>query len=84
VKIGISSPVSSIVNVTSAPSERPIQFRCIVTTRSGQSTRSSTSSSKRCAYSVILKNHWVRSRRSTGVPHRSQRPWITCSLASTV
>ena len=49
VKIVISSPVSSIVNVTSAPSERPIQFRCIVTTRSGQSTNSSTSSSNRCA-----------------------------------
>ena len=49
VKISTSSPVSSIVNVTVAPSERPIQFRCMVRTRSGQSVSSSMSSSSRWA-----------------------------------
>ena len=33
---------------------------------------------------VILKNHWVSSRCSTGAPERQPRPSITCSLASTV
>ena len=39
VKTSISSPVSSIVKVTRAPSLRPIQLRCIVITRSGHSSR---------------------------------------------
>ena len=43
------SPVSAISNSTPAPSERPIQFRCMVMTRSGQSTNSSTSSRRRWA-----------------------------------
>ena len=33
---------------------------------------------------MILKNHCSSWRTSTGVPQRSQRPSITCSLASTV
>ena len=49
VKTSTSSPVSAISKVTLAPSERPIQLRCIVITRSGQSTSVSTSSSSRCA-----------------------------------
>ena len=42
------------------------------------------SASSRSAYSVILKYHWVSTRRTTSVPQRSQRPPTTCSLASTV
>jgi hypothetical protein len=34
--------------------------------------------------SVILKNHCVSSRCSTGAPERQPRPSMTCSLASTV
>ncbi|EFR84364.1 hypothetical protein NT04LM_2496, partial [Listeria monocytogenes FSL F2-208] len=44
------------LKVTSAPSERPIQLRCISLIFSGQSTRS-RSSSKRSAYAVILSIH---------------------------
>ncbi len=42
-----SSPVSSMRNVTSAPSERPIQFRCWVSTRSVQPSSSCAMSSSR-------------------------------------
>ena len=42
------------------------------------------SSSSRSAYSVILKYHWVSTRRMTSVPQRSHFPAMTCSLASTV
>ena len=48
VNTSTASPVSAISNVTLAPSERPIQLRCIVITRSGQSS-DSMSSSSRCA-----------------------------------
>ena len=84
VKTGSSSPEPWTVNVTRAPSERPIQLRCIVSTRSGHDSSVSISSSSASAYSVILKNHWVRLRDSTSAPQRSQRPSITCSFASTV
>ena len=71
--------------VTWAPSDRPIQLRCALMTRSGQvGARSSRSSSSSWAYSVILKYHWVSSRLVTSLPQRSHRPSITCSLASTV
>ncbi len=66
-----------------APSERPIQFRWAVLVVSDQSIQSRSSRS-RPAYSVILKNHWLRNRVPTGVPQRSHAPAITCSLASTV
>ena len=56
VKIWYSVPSSSHANVTSAPCERPIQLRCIVTTWWGQSIVSRSSSS-RSAYSVMRKNH---------------------------
>ena len=80
---GSSRP--STGNRISAPSERPIQFRCISSTRSGQLPSSGAmSDSSRSAYSVILKYHWVSSRRITSEPHRSHLPAITCSLASTV
>ena len=80
---GSSRP--SIAKSTAAPVERPIQFRCMVSTRSGQwPSRSAASASSRSAYSVILKYHCVSTRRTTSVPHRSQRPAMTCSLASTV
>ncbi len=84
VKTGKSIPSSSQRKVTSAPSERPIQLRCMVTTCSGQDSSRSKSASSRSAYSVIAKNHCSRLRASTSEPQRSQRPSITCSLASTV
>ena len=49
VKISTVSPVSSIVNVTRAPSLLPIQLRCIVSTRSGHASSVSMSSNSRCA-----------------------------------
>ncbi len=45
VKTGKSIPGSSQRKVTSAPSERPIQLRCIVFTCSGHSIESRSSSS---------------------------------------
>ena len=71
----------------SAPSERPIQFVCIVRIRSGHSSDEKSSSSS--AYCVIRKNHCSRSRISTTDSQRSQcptpsSPRSTCSLASTV
>ena len=80
---GSSSP--STAKSTNAPSERPIQLRCMARTRSGQWPSSSAmSSSSRWAYSVIRKYHWVSSRLVTTAPQRSQTPPTTCSLASTV
>jgi hypothetical protein len=80
---GSSRP--STGNWISAPSERPIQLRCISSTRSGHLPAScSMSASSRSAYSVILKYHCVSSRRVTSEPHRSHRPAMTCSLARTV
>ena len=76
---------SSIWKSTWAPSERPIQLRCIASTRSGQWPVSwSMSSSRASAYSVMRKYHWFRVRLVTSVPQRSQRPSTTCSFASTV
>ena len=49
VNTGISAAPSSVRNTTRAPSERPIQLRCMVSTRSGQSTSSDMSSSRRWA-----------------------------------
>ncbi len=75
----------SMANWTSAPSLRPIQLRCIGSTRSGHLPSSGAmSASSRSAYSVILKYHWVSVRRMTSAPQRSHRPPTTCSLASTV
>ena len=80
---GSSRP--SMTNLTSAPSLRPIQLRCISRIGSGQLPSSpAMSASSRSAYSVILKYHWVSRRRTTSAPHRSHRPAMTCSLASTV
>ena len=80
---GSSRP--STTNSISAPSDLPIQLRCISSTRSGHLPASgSMSASSRSAYSVILKYHWVSSRLMTSDPHRSHLPSMTCSLASTV
>ncbi len=79
--IGSSRPSTS--KDAKAPSDRPIQLRCISRISSGHCS-SSMSSSSRWAYSVVLKYHWVSSRLVTSCPHRSHRPWTTCSLASTV
>ena len=46
VKTGKSIPSSSQRNVTSAPSERPIQFSCIVFTCGGHSMSRMSSSSR--------------------------------------
>ena len=62
VNTGKSRSSSAQRKVTSAPSERPIQLRCIVTTWSGQRSRRSKSASRRSAYSVIRKNHCSRLR----------------------
>ena len=81
VKTGISSP-ASVVNTTSAPSERPIQLVCITLTGSAQSIVEKSSSSS--AYLVMAKNHCSIFRCSTAAPVRSSLPSMTCSLASTV
>jgi hypothetical protein len=71
-------------NVTLAPSERPIQLRCMAFTESGQSSRSRSSAS-RSAYAVIRIIHCFRLRRNTGKLPRSLRPSaVTSSLANTV
>ena len=68
-----------------APVDLPIQFLCCVHTKSGQlGSKPSSACSSSSAKAVILKNHWVRSRCSTGASERQPRPSITCSLASTV
>ena len=77
----MSSPVVAL-KVTSAPVERPIQFFCWIFTRSMKS-RSSRSSMRRWAYSVIFSIHWDFSLRMTGEPQRSHTPSTTSSLAST-
>ena len=69
---------------TRAPSLRPIQFDCMVRTRSGQRSSPFSASSSSGANLVIEKNHWLSERFSTGAPERQPRPSITCSLASTV
>ena len=85
VKTRTGSSRPSTAKSTQAPSERPIQFRCIVKMRSGQApSNSPMSSSSRWAYSVVRKYHWVSRRLVTNDPHRSHIPATTCSLASTV
>ena len=51
----------STARSNSAPSERPIQLRCMVLTRSGHS-RSSRAARSSSAYAVMRKNHCSRSR----------------------
>ncbi len=57
VNIFTALPESTIAKSTSTPSLRPIQLRCIVTTRSGHPERLSQSFKSSSAYAVILKNH---------------------------
>ena len=71
-------------NLTRAPTERPIQFRCMVRTFSGHSFRPSIACSSSSAKCVIRRNHCSRSRLSTSVPQRQHPPSTTCSLARTV
>ena len=59
------TPGTSSLNATSTPSERPIQFRCIVVICSGQSILEKSSNSS--AYAVVLRNHCSISRDSTRV-----------------
>ena len=79
-----ASRASDSANRTRAPSERPIQFRCIVSTFSGHWLRPSAALSSSSAYRVIRKNHCSSSRVTTGVPQRQHPPSTTCSLAKTV
>ena len=65
-----------------APSERPIQFVCIVSIRLGQSILEKSSNSS--AYLVIRKNHCFKNLLETTLSHRSQFPLSTCSFARTV
>src|SRR5687767_1784821 len=78
VKTSISS------NLSRAPSDLPIQLRCIVSTFSGHCDRPSAPASSSSAYCVMRKNHCSSSRVVTVVPQRQQAPLTTCSLASTV
>ncbi len=78
------SPIPSSGNDTSIPSLRPIQFFCMVRTRSGHPSSRSISSRSRSAYRRIRKNHCSSLRRLTVLPQRSQTPEATCSFASTV
>jgi len=68
------------------PCWRPIQLRCIWRTESGHPANPSIASNSSSAYSVISRNHWSRSRVSTGVSHRqhSSSSPSTCSSARTV
>src|SRR4029453_5309073 len=85
-KISIASPpdAPATENLIRAPSDRPIQLRCMMTTFSGQPVSVSRPFSSSSAYVVILKNHCSRSRATTVVPHRQHAPSTTCSFASTV
>ena len=87
VKTRMFALVASTVDVlksTNAPSLRPIQFRCISLTGSGQSTPP-RSSSRRCAYRVMRIIHCLSGRLYTGKFPRSLRPSaVTSSFASTV
>src|SRR3954468_12152735 len=74
----------SSANVTRAPSDLPIQLRCMVRTLSGHPLKRSAPSSSSSAYCVIRKNHCSSSRIVTVVPQRQHPPLTTCSLASTV
>src|SRR5829696_7181522 len=80
----VGPELGEILKRTRAPSDRPIQFRCIVKTFSGHSPSSRMPCRRSSAYCVILKNHCSRSRVVTGVPQRQQPPSTTCSFASTV
>ena len=76
-------PSSSQRKITSAPSERPIQFSCIVTTCRGQSIVVHVVEQ---AVGVLgdAEEPLLELADLDQVPQRSQRPSITCSLASTV
>ena len=79
-----SIAVSPTGKRTCAPSERPIQLRCMALTESGQSRRSRSATS-RSEYVVIRIIHCFRLRRNTGKLPRSLRPSaVTSSFASTV
>ena len=84
VKTSIPAGAPTTSNRTRAPSDRPIQLRCIALTESGQSSRSRSAAS-RSAYAVIRIIHCFRLRRNTGKFPRSLRPSaVTSSFASTV
>lgn len=82
VKTSILLSVSSTLKDTFAPSERPIQLRCISLIDSGQS-KSSKSSNKRSAYSVILVPI-VSLVYDKLRPPRSETPSTTSSFDKTV
>src|SRR3989344_3296385 len=77
------SEPSSLKNI-STPSLFPIQFLCMVLTRSGQFSRAPRLLSSSSAYLVMLKNHCSRSFCVTSFSQRQHFPSWTCSLARTV
>ena len=70
--------------ITSAPCERPIQLRCMVSTRSGHDSSVVHVVQQPVGVVGDPEEPLLESAHSTAVPQRSQRPSMTCSLASTV
>jgi hypothetical protein len=85
VKTLIFSVEPATAKSTSAPSLFPIQFRCIVVMRSGQSFSVSSPSSRSWANAVMRNAHSGMIFSTTGDSQRSQRlSSTTCSFAITV
>jgi len=84
VKARISSSNPSIPSRNSTPWLLPIQFSCISRTLAGQLSSPFSASSNSSENALILKNHWLSSRRSTSAPYLQPLPSISGSLASTV
>ena len=84
--IGLVSRFSGSIHLNSneIPIDLPIQFSCIILTRSGHSFSFGISSSSLSASLEIFKNHCVNVFLSTVAPERHPLPSITCSLARTV
>ncbi len=84
--VNISSARSSrpsMLKRISAPSERPIQLRCVSLIDSDHSILSRPLR-RRSAYADTRRHHCHISFCTTGYPPRTERPSLTSSLASTV
>src|SRR3989344_382705 len=80
-----SSSVPAMGKTTSAPRERPIQFRCCsLIDSSHKRSFESRSYKRRSAYRVIRSTHWRRGFFSTWLPQRSHFPCSRSSLESPV
>ena len=78
-----SPSLPATLNATVAPSDRPIQLRCMSLIDSSHSSPS-RSPNRRSPYCVIFNIHCLSGIRTTGCPPRSLSPSITSSFASTV